>query len=62
MMNPLARLTGLGIHFIMGLKYVASLVPRSLLLGLPLLGSGEAIKKLCHCGQRIPDAKIETSR
>jgi len=62
MMNLLTRLTGLGIQFIMSLNYLASLSPTSAFLGLLLLGSGEAIKRLCHCGQRISDAKNETSR
>ncbi len=62
MINLLTRLTGWGIRFIMGLYYVASLSPASPLLGLLVLGSGEAMKKLCHRGQRISDAKIQASR
>ena len=62
MMNLLTRLTGLGIQVIMGLNYLVSLSPNSPFLGLLLLGSGEAMKRLRHCGQRISDAKNETSR
>jgi hypothetical protein len=46
----------------MGLVYMASLAPASPFLGLLLLGSGEAVKKIWHRGQRISDAKIEASR
>jgi len=60
-MNLLTRLTGLGIQFIMDLNYLASLFPPSPFLGLLLLGSGEAIKRLCRCGQRNLDLKNEIS-
>ena len=42
-------------------NYLASLSPTSPFLGLFLLGSGEAIKRLCRCGQRNLDLKNEIS-
>ena len=62
MAHCLARLTGLGIQFIMGLNYLVSMSPTPPFLGLLWLGSGEAIKRVCHRGQRISDAKNQTSR
>jgi hypothetical protein len=65
MITWLTGLTGWGIRFIMSLYYAyyaASLFPASPLLGVLLLGSSEAVKKLCPCGQRISDAKIQASR
>jgi hypothetical protein len=37
----------------MDVNYLAALCPTSPMLALLVLGSGEAVKRLCHCGQRI---------
>ena len=58
-MNLLTILTGLGIQFIICLNYLVSLSPNSPFLGLLLPGSGKAIKRLCHRGQRNLDLKNE---
>jgi len=60
-MNLLSRLTGVGIQFIISLNYLVSPSPNSPCPGLLLPGSGEAIKRLCRCGQRSLDLKNEIS-
>ena len=42
-------------------NYLVSLSPTSPFLGLLVLGSGEAIKRLCRRGQRNLDLKHEIS-